>query len=158
MKAASINEIKQQLKNTSSQQLIELCLHLAKYKNDNKEYLTYLLFEADDEQAYIKNVKDEIDELFLEINTSNLYYAKKTLRKILRRCNKYIRHTQSKKAETEILIHYLTKFKELNIPFRKSTVLTNLYAAQLKKISAALSSMHEDLQHDYQEDLKNLEL
>src|SRR4030095_1190625 len=158
MKSASIAEIKQQLKELPPSKLIEHCLQLARFKKDNKEFLTYLLFEADDLQAYIKNAKEEIDQSFSEINTSNLYYAKKSLRKILRASNKYIRYTGSKTAEAEILMHYLTNFKGLKIPFHKSTALTNMYASQLKKISAALNTMHEDLQYDYKREVSRLEL
>jgi hypothetical protein len=106
----------------------------------------------------MKNVKEEIDQNFTEINTSNLYYSKKSLRKILRSVNKYIRYTASKTAEAEILMHYLTNFKGLKIPFHKSTALTNLYAAQLKRISIALDTMHEDLQYDYRKELGRLEV
>ena len=158
MKSASIAEIKQQLKELPSSKLVEHCLQLARFKKDNKEFLTYLLFEADDLQTYIKNAKEWIDQSFTEINTSNLYYAKKSLRKILRASNKYIRYTGSKTAEAEILMHYLTNFKGLKIPFHKSTALTNLYAAQIKKINAALDSMHEDLQYDYKKELRRLEI
>ncbi len=158
MKSASIAEIKQQLKELPSSKLIEHCLQLARFKKDNKEFLTYLLFEADNLSAYINNVKEAIDESFTGINISNLYYVKKSLRKILRTSNKHIRYTGSKTAEAEILMHFLTNFKGLKIPFHKSTALTNLYAAQLKKISAALDSMHQDLQYDYKRELKRLEL
>ena len=57
MKAASIREIKQVLENSTKTELSEVCLRLAKYKKENKELLTYLLFEADDEQNYLQNVK-----------------------------------------------------------------------------------------------------
>jgi hypothetical protein len=158
MKSASIAEIKQQLKEIPTARLVEHCLQLARFKKDNKEFLTYLLFEADDLQNYIKNVKEAIDESFAEINTSNLYYVKKSLRKILRMANKHIRYTSNKTAEAEILMHYLTNFKGLKISFHKSTAITNLYAAQLKKISAALDTMHEDLQYDYKQELQRLEI
>ena len=158
MKAASVNEIKQQLKEVNSTELIELCLRLARFKKENKELLTYLLFEADDLQAYIANVKKQMDEDFSQINISNLYFAKKTLRKILRIANKYIRYTGSKEAEIEILLYYLTNFKGLKISWHKSTALTNLYNAQLKKIKVAIETMHEDLQHDYQRNVDRLVL
>ena len=158
MKTASVSEIKDELKHLSAPKLAELCLHLARYKKDNKEYLTYLLFEAHDLQEYIKNVKQEMDTSFADINTANLYYAKKSLRKILRSTNKYIRYTQNKSAEADLLLHYLTNFKGLKIPFHKSVALTNLYAAQLKKIAIALGTMHEDLQYDYKRELARLEL
>ena len=158
MKAASVNEIKQQLKEVNPTELIELCLRLARFKKENKELLTYLLFEADDLQAYIANVKKQMDEDFSQINISNLYFAKKTLRKILRLANKYIRYTGSKEAEIEILLYYLTNFKGLKISWHKSTALTNLYNAQLKKIKVAIETMHEDLQYDYQRSVDRLVL
>src|SRR6266516_3528426 len=68
MKAATINTLKQQLERLPAEQLITLCLRLARFKKDNKELLTYLLFEADDNQGYIENVKKEIDELFSSMN------------------------------------------------------------------------------------------
>jgi hypothetical protein len=156
MKAASVNEIKQQLKATSPAQLTELCLRLARFKKENKELLTFLLFEADDLPAYINSVKQQIDEEFSQINTSNIYFAKKTLRKILRIANKHIRYTSSKEAETEILIHYLTNFKGLKISWKKSTALVNLYNAQIKKIKATIATMHEDLQYDYLRSVERL--
>src|SRR6188768_3029259 len=113
MKAASVNEIKQELKELNPAQLAELCLRLARFKKENKELLTFLLFEAHDLSSYIDSVKQQMDENFAEINTSNIYFAKKTLRKILRIANKYIRYTGSKEAEVEILLYYCTNFKGL---------------------------------------------
>ena len=81
MKAASISEIKNELGNCSASRLAALCLQLAKYKKDNKEFLTYLLFEEDDRDAYIAGVKKEIDEHFTGINSSQLYFAKKACAK-----------------------------------------------------------------------------
>ena len=158
MKAASVNEIKQELKQLNTGELTELCLRLARFKKENKELLTFLLFEAHDLPGYIASVKQQMDENFAEINTSNIYFAKKTLRKILRLANKYIRYTGSKEAEAEILLHYLTSFKGVKLSWHKSTALTNLYNAQLKKIRAAIDTMHEDLQHDYQRSVERLVL
>ena len=158
MKPASVNEIKQKLKELDKKDLIEICQRLARFKKDNKELLTYLLFEEDDLSNYIQNVKEEIDEGFRQVNTSSVYFAKKTIRKILRISNKYIRYTGSKTAETEILLHYLTNFKGLSLSWRKSTALSNLYASQFKKIEAAIDSMHEDLQYDYRRELERLRI
>jgi len=158
MKPASVNEIKNKLKETDKRELIEICQRLARFKKENKELLTYLLFEEEDLPNYIKNVKEEIDEGFLQVNTSSVYFAKKTIRKILRIANKHIRYTNSKSAEVEILLHYLTSFKGLNLSWQKSTALSNVYKAQLKKIDSAVSTMHEDLQYDYRRQLDRLRL
>jgi viroplasmin and RNaseH domain-containing protein len=157
MKAASISEIKQELNNIPSAQLLELCLRLAKYKKDNKELLNYLLFEGHDEQAYIQNVKDEIEQEFTEINTSNLYFAKKSLRKILRNTAKHIRYTASKQAEVELLIHFCQTLKDSVIPIKNGTVIYNLYHFQIKKVAKTIATLHEDLQYDYLKQLKKLQ-
>lgn len=158
MKPASVNEIKQKLKETDKKDLVEICQRLARFKKENKELLTYLLFEEDDLPNYIKNVKEEIDEGFSQTNVSNVYFAKKTIRKVLRIANKHIRYTGSKTAEAEILLHFLTNFKGLNLSWQKSNALVNLYKSQLKKIENAIASMHEDLQYDYRRELNRLQL
>jgi len=156
MKAASISEIKNELGNCPPAKLAELCLQLAKYKKDNKELLSYLLFEAANMTAYIESVQKEMDTLFAEINSSHLYFAKKSLRKILRIAGKHIRYTGSKQAEAELLIHFCRKLKDSGIHFETSTALMNLYQAQLKKINAAIAGFHEDLQYDYLKEIKKL--
>lgn len=157
MKAATVHEIKQELLATPDKKLVELCLRLAKFKKENKELLTYLLFEGHNEEAYINEVNTQITTEFADLNTTtNLYFTKKSLRKILRIANKYIRYTGSKQAELAILLHYCAELKESGIPYQKSTALVNLYQQQIKKIKAALSTLHEDLQYDYQQMLDQL--
>ena len=156
MKAASSNEIKQELKELSQSKLVDLCLRLARFKKENKELLTYLLFEADDREAYIRSVKQEIENGFSDINTASTYFAKKSLRKVLRMTNKYVRYTGNKQVEVELLLHFCMVLCSSKISFRKSTALNNLYTAQLKKIKAAISTLHEDLQYDYIRQLEGL--
>jgi len=139
-------------------ELTELCLRLAKYKKENKELLTYLLFEAHDEPGFVQSIKKEIDEEFAQINQSNLYYVKKTLRKILRIINKHIRYTGSSQATVELLIYFCQSIKESGIPIQKNVVITNLYKGQLLKINKTVLSLHEDLQHDYSRSIIALEL
>jgi len=157
MKAASIQEIKQELKSQSPSELVEFCLRLAKFKKDNKELLTYLLFEAGDETTYIENVKKEIDGEFAELPKPNLYLTKKSLRKVLRNTAKQIRYTGSPQAEVELLTYFCRKIRSSGIPIKDSPVLTNLYRQQLKKVNAVIATMHEDLQYDYLRALKGLE-
>jgi hypothetical protein len=156
MKAASVKDIKTELEHQSQAKLLSLCLKLTKFKKENKELLTYLLFEADNENAYIDSVKNEIDEAFLELNTKNLYIAKKNIRKILRITNRYIKYSGLKPTEATLLMHVCRKIKDSGLALQKSTALTNLYASQIKKIKAAIDTMHEDLQYDYQKELKEI--
>lgn len=156
MKPASAQEIKNALKELDAKALMELCLRLARYKKENKELLTFLLFEADDLPGYIKGVNEEIDEAFGGVNTSSVYLAKKSIRKALRIANKYIRYAGSKTAEVEILLHYCTNFKGLKLSWQKSAALANIYKGQLKKIEAAIDTLHEDLQYDYRRSFNRL--
>ena len=156
MKAATVNELKQELVNTPASTLIDLCLRLARFKKENKELLTYLLFEAHDTSAYIQSVKDTMTLQFAEINKSNVYYIKKTLRKILRTAKKYIRYSGLAIVEVELLIYFCHSMKELNISINKNPVIFNIYQNQLKNINKALTSMHEDLQYDYQKQIDKL--
>jgi hypothetical protein len=156
MKAATIHEIKQELLTLKPAVLAELCLRLGKFKKENKELLTYLLFEAHDEQAYVTGIKSEIDEEFSSINLSHLYFAKKSLRKIVRIINKYCRYSGHKETELTLRIHFCTTLKESGIPIAKNAVINNLYLSQLKKINIVLASLHEDLQFDYLKEIEKL--
>ena len=103
MEIAPISQIKKELASLPPEELGNLVLRLAKFKKENKELLSYLLFEAFDEQEYIKQAKDEINLDFLSLNRSSYYLAKKTLRKSLRTTNKYIRFSGKKETEIELL-------------------------------------------------------
>lgn len=157
IRTATIQELKQELQTIAPARLNALCLRLAKYKKENKELLTFLLFEEDDLDGYMASVKKEITVLFAEVNSSNLYFAKKTIRKILRIATKHIRYTASAQAEVELLLYFCECLKLSGIPYKKSTALNNLYLQQLKKIAKALAAMHDDLQYDYQKKLTTLE-
>jgi hypothetical protein len=158
MRSASIHELKQELLNMPAAELTELCLRLAKFKKENKELLTYLIFEAHDEQGFIQSIKKEVDEQFAEINKSNLYYVKKTLRKILRNINKHIRYTGSSQVTIELLIYFCKSIQESGIPIQKNTIIANLYKGQVQKIHKTLPSLHEDLQYDYAKEIATLEI
>ena len=149
MKASTINELKQELVNTPAPALVDLCLRLARFKKENKELLTYLLFESHDTSAYINAVKEEMTLQFTDMNKSNVYFVKKTLRKILRTAKKYIRYSGLAIVEVELLIYFCESMMELNISIDKNPVLFNIYQNQLKNIHKALNSLHEDLQYDY---------
>lgn len=156
MKTATVSELKKELQNLPPKQLVETAMRLAKYKKENKELLTYLLFEADDEDSFIQGVKDEMDRQFAEINRSHIYYAKKSLRKILRFANKHIKYSGEKRTEVELLMHFCQKMKSSGISYRRDTAMNNLYARQVEKIEKGIEKLHEDLQSDYRDDVRQL--
>jgi GTP cyclohydrolase FolE2 len=144
--------------NTPAAELTELCLRLAKYKKENKELLTYLLFEAHDQQSYVQSIKKEVDEQFAEINHSNLYFVKKTLRKILKNINTHIRYTGSAQVTVDLLIYFCQSIKESGIPIQKNPIIANMYKSQVQKINKTLLGLHEDIQYDYTREVAALEL
>lgn len=158
MKASTISTLKKELATLPHSDVIDICLRLIKYKKENKELLSYLLFDANNEPEYIRNIKEEIDIQFTEINLGHLYFAKKSIRKILKTTNKYIRYSGHKQTEVELLIHFCTKYKKSGIPIKSSNSLSNLYENQVRKIRIAISALHEDLQHDYLEEITELKL
>lgn len=99
MKAVTITAIKQELKHLSQTELIDICLQLSKFKKENKELVTYLLFESSNEEGFIEAIKNEVDDLFTTINTSSYFYIKKSVRKILRFIKTNIRYSKNKGAK-----------------------------------------------------------
>ena len=156
MKSATLSEVKKELATLPPAKVFELCMRVAKYKKENKELLNYLLFEAHDEDAYIKNIKAEIDFQYALMNRSTLYLAKKSTRKILRTANKFIKYSGNKKTEVELRIYFCEKMKKSGILQHESVTMMNLYTGQLKRINSALATLHEDLQYDYKNIVEKL--
>lgn len=156
MKPASLPELRKELKARDVDEIMQICLRLARFKKDNKELLTYLLFDADNEAGYIEEIKYEIDDLMGEMNTSHIYYAKKSLRKIMRNLNKYIRYSGNKQTEVEILLYFAKAMRDSPVNLNRSSVLSNMYDRLIVKIEKALKSLHEDVQLDYKHELAEL--
>jgi hypothetical protein len=154
MKTPSISDLKRELALIPSGELVKICLHLAKYKKENKELLHYLLFDSNYEPEYIERIRTEIDMLFADINRNSLYFIKKSIRKILRITNKYIRYSGQAQTEAELRIYYCIKLKQCGIPLQSSTSISKIFDGQILKINKAVSRLHEDLQHDYNAEIK----
>jgi hypothetical protein len=157
MKAVTVKEISGELQNLSPKELRDLCLRLARFRKENKELLTYLLFEATDEAGYIESVKQEIDLQFGKVNRNSYYFIKKGLRKILLNTRKFIRYSHNKKTEIDLLIYYCLKLKQFTPSIQRNTALRNLYIKQVAEIREKLGSLHEDLQYDYVKELDALD-
>ena len=127
MKAATVKAIKEELNMRSREELVELCLSLSKFKKENKELLTYLLYEVSDELSFINSIKEEIDLAFKEVNRTSYYYLKKSIRKILRNTKKNIRYSKKKQTEVELILFYCNKLKNFTPPISKSIPLTRIF-------------------------------
>ena len=156
MKTATVTQLKNELKERQPSELLDICLTLAKFKKENKELLTYILFESEDEHGYIQSIKEEVDIAFETINTRNFYYIKKSVRKILKSIKTYIRYSKKKETEVELLLYFCKKMQD-EIPYMdRSKVITGIYDRQLEMAVKRISLLHEDLQYDYNLEVEEL--
>jgi len=158
METANIRAIKNELQYLQKEELLEICLKLAKFKKDNKELLTYLLFESGNEQRYIEGVCDYISYEFDQINHSNFYYIRKSIRKILRQVRKFNRYSAKKSTEIEILIHFTKMLTQIKPSIHNSSTLLNLYSNMMQGLRKKIQKVHEDLQYDYLTELEAIQL
>ena len=156
MKAASIKQIKTELELMHSTDLVAACIRLAKFRVENKELLTYLLFEAQNEQEYIQKSKEKIKEEFSTLNKSHVYLAKKTIRKVLRTTNKLIKYSGKKQTEIELLLFFCKELRRSGLPLKLNTIIGNMYFKQHQKIMKIYNSLHPDLQFDFADDIEML--
>lgn len=156
MKPATAVQIRKEIKFRSKEELEALCLRLARFKKENKELLTYLLFEADHEESYVAEVKDFITQQFEETPNTNFYRVKKRIRKILRETKKFIRYSSVKETEVALLLHFCEKMIHFSNSMKRSKTMMQVYERQLTTIEKKIGDLHEDLQLDYISELNEL--
>lgn len=156
MKASSVVQLRKELEHLDNEKLKQLCLRLARFKLENKELLTYLLFEAEDELGYVQSIKSQLDILFLDINTQHYFYIKKSVRKILRRIRKYARYSNQPETEIELLLYFCSKMHEITPSIFKNKTLSNIYNRQLESTLKKTAKLHDDLQFEYKLQIEEL--
>jgi len=156
MKSATVRELKMELLDRSPKEVMELCLRLSRFKKENKELLTYLLFEASDEQMYIESVKEEIDDRFELVNKKSPYFIKKSIRAILNHTKKYIRYSQNKETEIELLLYFCQKLKAFKPSIHRNKKVLTIYDRLIDQCKKKILLLHEDLQYDYLRVLEEL--
>lgn len=156
MKPASAKEIRDELKHQDREALLQIVLRLSRFKKENKELLTYLLFQAHDEETFKEAIKAEMDKDFSEINKSSYFFMKKSMRKILRNVKKFSRYSGKKETETELLLYFLQKMENFKPSIHRNKILQNLYDRQLALVKKNMEKLHEDLQYDLNLELEKL--
>lgn len=149
MKTHSLASLRKEIQHLNHEELIKLCVELAKFRKENKELATYLLQYNNDETFYITTVKEKIKPLFSQINTSNGYYVKKSILKILRETKKYIKYSNQKETEIILLLFFCEEALQLKPSILKIRTLEYLIERQIIYIKKKLTGLHEDLQYDY---------
>lgn len=152
----TISNLKKELETKSARELLTICLRLCRFKKENKELVAFLLFDAENPDIFISEKKREISSMFEDVNTSHIFYAKKTIRKILRFVNKNVRISGNRQAEAEMLISFCRELKEVFPNYHRYKILAKLYETQHKKISRAIESLHPDLQYDLYRELEKI--
>jgi len=113
MKVVTIKEISQELLNLSPKELRDLCLRLSGFKKENKELITYLLFEASDEASYIESEKKDIDLQFDQVSASG---------------NSEIIEVKKSQISSGSIIKIISLTgRDLQILFKKKLTLAKLY-------------------------------
>jgi hypothetical protein len=157
LKPASLADIKAELQNLPPHELLSICLRLARFKQDNKELLSFLLFQSADTDDFIAQVQQAISEGFAQVNTSTVFFAKKSIRKILRQVNKVVRYAGQKELEVALHLHFLKELWQLPAAITQSALVDKLARTQHQKISKLIRALHEDLQYDFRQQLAALE-
>jgi hypothetical protein len=156
MQAASVETIKAELRQLPPKEVLDLLLRLARFKKENKELLTYLLFESADEAGYIEQIKAEIKEELEKIDGLPAYQYKKQFRKIQRKINKPIKYTSSKTAAVELYMHMVNIINE-----KKKTIFIRAFLEKnlvqyISKIEKLLPGISDDLAHDIRRQLEQI--
>src|SRR5688500_11076753 len=128
MKFAGVQAIKKELQLRPPKKLQERCLRLAKYKKDNKELLAFLLLESNEKRGFIDALRSDLNEEFTELESqNNLFYTKKSLRRILRMLNRYIKYIDDKALALELIIWFCHQVRDHKIPVNRSRHLEKIY-------------------------------
>jgi hypothetical protein len=156
MKAASLVQLRKELETCTPKRVIEVALKLAKFKVENKEFLSYMLFDSDDRDNYVREIKGEVRSMIDGISRYHAFAAKKSIRKILRLIARYAKYTGTKETEVTLLIYFCNEMVMSGLSFRNNKAIIHIYTKQVEKIEKLIPSLEEDLQYDYQEQVQLL--
>ena len=155
MDTASIKQLKDTLSTLGREELTGLLLRMVKFKKENKELLTFLLFEADDLDAYVYEISQEIKDEFENYRLKTAYYKRKGCRRILRILKKYIKYAADKEVEVRLLLAYVSMVAESKA-FITDRVIQKIAFRQLLLAEKSIVKLHEDLQYEYKLELEEL--
>lgn len=150
MTPASVDQIKKELQKLPPKKVLDLALRLARFKKENKELITYLLFEAGDEPGYIQSLQIEIDEMLGEIHKGPSATIKKQLRRITRLINRQTKYIGSKSAAVELHLHLCNGIYNHPDNLLNITSANTIFQQQLSKATRLVPLVEDDLQYDFQ--------
>jgi hypothetical protein len=69
---------------------------------------------------------------------------------------KHARYSNKKETEIELLLYYCYKLKTFKPSISNNVTLTNIYLRQVDSIEKKIIKLHEDLQYDFNIQLKDI--
>ncbi|HLW14088.1 MAG TPA: hypothetical protein VKX30_01160 [Flavobacteriaceae bacterium] len=156
MKAKSLKKLREELVYAEKQDLVDLCLQLARFKVENKELLTYELFYRSNKDLYLSEIEAHVDKEFEGLNDASYFYLKKGVQKINRHVKKYSRIAKDPEIEVHLLLYFLKKFKAYKPDLLKQKILNNMYHREYKLVVKRIEKLHPDLQFDYEKALEEV--
>ncbi|HLO91348.1 MAG TPA: hypothetical protein VK172_09305 [Lentimicrobium sp.] len=156
LNTASVKLIKDELSMLSNKELVLIIGSLIKFKKENKELVTYLLFDSKDELEYIKSVKKDMETELEVVNKFNVRNFLKLIRRTLRNTKKAIKFSGKPETEVQLLIHFLAILEEKKLPFNRFKALVTIWDRTIISIGKSINLLHEDLRYDYTNELKAL--
>lgn len=157
MKSYSLNDIKKEITHLQQKDLIQLCVNVAKFKKENKDYISFILFESHNKRAYLEDVKNDIKSQIISFEGNYFKYDFKkklrVLKSFLVRNNKYL---NDKALSVEMYIFLCNELRQDGYPYMKHGEFDTFYGQQIKKISNFIATLHEDLRYDFGQQLEEL--
>ncbi len=150
-----LQQQKKEITKLDAKTLADICIKLAKYKTENKEFLNYLLFHSYDNQPYIDELKLEINNTFSALKFND-YAHFKLIKVLLLRINKHLKFIGDKNQEAEIVAQFCNTFMA-NVSVRSYyNGLIQILFRQFVRLQKIVGKLDEDLQFDYKDDIYNI--
>lgn len=146
----SLKNIKDELKQFSQEELLEFTARIIRSKKENKELAAYILFEQDREDEYAQKLIDHLNAELEDINYSRPFIAKKSIRRVNRLSNRYLKYSGNTETALKVTIFLAEKVTAKSRQHRLMRHTEKIIEQYLTKYNKLLSGMHEDLQYDYQ--------
>lgn len=152
----SLKTIRDELSLLTNKELISIVSALIKFRKDNKELVTYMLFDSKDETVYVKTVIEETNTAMESVNRFNAKQQIKHIRKVLRNVKKAIKISGNHETAITLLLHFCSIMKEKNLPIYRFKGINLIWERCISQIETEMLKIHEDLRYDYGEELKRL--
>ena len=158
MEIPSLADLKRELSTKTEKELVKLLSDLANFNRDNKSFLYFKMYENESPGLFLSLVQEEIDQAFAMSSSSNYHLAKKSAQSIRKKLNKNLKLTKNKADQAEAILYFCEHLKKYGYLDFRHPVIDNLYRMQLGKAQKLISSLHEDLQSDFNYRIEELNL